>query len=103
MHQFPLEIGGHTYTVYIEDKYSVDGEGHAGTRDGDTLKICVATLTIDGQKKAQSVIEAVFWHEVIHAINDHGSNGLCEEQVDRFAEGLMQIFAQFGWKALPRE
>jgi hypothetical protein len=102
-YNFPLEIGGHTYTVYIENKYSVDDDHNAGTQNKATCTICVSTLTMDGQPKSLSRIEEVLWHEILHAVSDHYGANLTEDQVNVTAEGLIQVFKQFNWRAIKEE
>jgi hypothetical protein len=102
-YNFPLEIVGHTYTVYVEPKASVDKERRVGSQYTAQCNISLATITMDGEPLAHSFIEQTFWHETIHAISEHMGCDLTEENVDRLAEGLLQVFKQFGWKAIKEE
>ena len=86
-----LKVGAHTYKVIKPYKFS-EQMGRTGDCTHTIMEIRISEISADGFKMADSEVEYVFWHEVLHAV-DSRYNGfaLKEEDITRMAEGLTQV------------
>ncbi len=86
-----LKVGAHTYKVIKPYRFTEE-TGRTGDCTHPIMEIRIAEVTLSGVRQADSEVEYVFWHEVLHAI-DSRYNGLMlrEEDITRIAEGLTQV------------
>lgn len=79
-----LKVGGSTYAVNITDRLAL-GMDYSG-------EILYAEQEINIRPGAQGHMEAVFLHEMVHAILDHmGRKEHDEQEVDGIAQALHMI------------
>ena len=101
-----IQVGGHNYQVVIKDIHTIipcDREDCAisGLHTQDKLQLILATLCNDGKPRKLSVINAVLWHEITHAIDSIwcGST-LTEEEIDSISQGIFQVVHQLGFDVI---
>jgi len=91
-----VTIGGHTYTIELKDASAVSQYGHQGDGHAQAMSIRVATGLIDGGYRNLTDIEEVLLHELVHQISIVWDVQMEEEDVERMAQGLVQVLPQFG-------
>jgi len=92
-----VKIGGHWYKVVFPYRFieRVDINGHT---DSDILEIKIANGDGYNQKLANSKVMELFFHEVLHAIDDvYNANQLEEATVKRLGQGLFQFLVDNGY------
>jgi hypothetical protein len=95
-----IQIGAHTYTVEIKDCYLVTDAGGQGDSHHQKLDMRVATRTIDNGYRSVTDMEQILLHEICHGINIIWGCDMEEDNVDRLAQGLLQVLKQFGLKLI---
>ncbi len=87
-----IKIGGFTWEVsFVRNDSSLRSSNRYGECSYTDRKIRIES----GFNQEQS--NETFLHEVIHAVdNIYNNDAMCDEQIDRLAQGLHQIFGQLG-------
>lgn len=91
-----IQIGGHTYSVEIVDQHCLDTFANIGGHHYQGLRIELSSRAIDGKPLPLTVINTLFWHELVHAIARGFSISLEEEDVERMSQGITQVLSQLG-------
>jgi hypothetical protein len=93
-----FQIGGLAYSISLLDSTTTDGDGKwTGDACHNICEIRIATRTNDGGHRNLGAVEEALWHEIIHTVNHVYSMSQDEDNIERMAQGLFQIFNQLGW------
>lgn len=98
-----VQIGGHTYTIELRDACATSDWGAQGDSHHQKMDIAVATKTINGDSRAVTDIEEILLHELVHAVNTIWKCDVDEDNIERMAQGLLQVLKQFGLKLIEVE
>jgi len=83
-----LRVCGLDYEIIVDDNLSLD-RGATGQHHSEQLTITIQTHGVNKQRVLQT-----FWHEVIHAIDEHYLSGdMAENQVRALASGIYQVLS----------
>jgi len=93
-----IQIGGHIYDVELCNSPAVSQQGHQGDSHSQAMSIRVATTLIDGGDRNISDVEEILLHELLHQINIVWGCDIDETNIDRMAQGLLQVLKQFNVK-----
>ena len=86
-----VKIGGHIFTVLYPYSFR-ERTDQSGQCDWDFMQIKIAEQDRNEPKKAQTRIEEILIHEVLHAIDwVYNGNSLTETTTDQLAQGLYQV------------
>lgn len=83
-----LRVCGLDYEIIVDDNLSLD-RGATGQHHAEQLRITIQTHGVNKQRILQT-----FWHEIVHAIDEHYSDGMMtENQVRALASGIYQVLS----------
>ena len=92
-----VKVGGHTYKVLFPYNFRerVDLDGQV---DHNVAEIRVSGSDTNSVKRTRSMIEQVFFHELLHCI-DFAYNGskLDDDTVERISQGLYAVLKDNGF------
>ncbi len=93
-----IQIGAHEYSIAIINRPAVDCfKEHIGKQDYESLELEIGIMDrFTGGTFQQSVINALLWHEIVHAINHLFAVGLDEDKVDLMSQGITQVLKSMG-------
>jgi len=95
-----IQIGGHEYDIELCNAPAVSQHGHQGDGHSQAMSIRVATQLIDGGYRKVSDVEEILIHELLHQINIVWSCDIDETNIERMAQGLLQVFKQYGFELI---
>ncbi len=97
----PIQIGAHPISIEIVDAFTThDDTCNAGDACPSTDVIRIALRTTGGGYRPEAIITANLIHELLHKIEHIYSIKVEDDDVDRFAQGLLQILKQYGIKLI---
>ena len=86
-----IKVGGHNYRVILN--YEFKNNKLLGECSPTCEELRIASHSSNGDILPRSMIEAIFLHELLHAIDYvYNSESLKEKEVDSLAEGIFQVF-----------
>lgn len=92
-----VKVGGHIYKIIFPYVFR-ERVDFLGQCDSDKNEIRIREIANGGVKIANSRIEEVFWHELLHAIdNTFSGENLDEDIIKRLASGLYQVLSDNGF------
>lgn len=99
-----LKIGGHNYKVKILNQYTHDDTGkYIGKHNPSKEELLICSRDADSSNISLTFMNSIWWHEVLHAVCSVYGVSLEENEIDRLAEGLLQIGNQHKFYPIKQE
>lgn len=95
-----IQIGAHVYQVEIKDCYLVCDTGAQADSHHQKMNIRIPTRTVDNGARSITDMEECLLHEILHGVNIIWKCDLDEDNIERLAQGLLQVLKQYGLKLI---
>jgi hypothetical protein len=101
-HPKSVQIGGNNISVSLIDGVSTNVETqHYADYFSQKGEIRISTLCPDGKPRCLDFLNVCLWHEYVEGIKDvFQITNLEEEDVEKLAQGIVQILSQSGIKLI---
>ena len=99
-----IQLGGHIIKVeLINNRIVSENDNHVADfcRDNNTIRIAV--MLEDGTYKSLSFINECLHHEILEAINEVFCLEFEQDEIDRIAQGYVQVLGQLGIRLIDVE
>jgi hypothetical protein len=103
-HPKSVQIGGNEISVSLIDScHTCNDSDHIADFYRDKNEIRVAKLCPDGTPRCSEFLNLTLWHEYMEAVNEIFVCNLEHDNIDRIAQGIVQILNQSGIKLIREE